>query len=81
MNNQIADPQLADCPAGKPYFDGMTCIACTGEKTLFSLTRKLCTQCENGTKYDAVSRECLSSSGNIVAQEPTLAKMAAGIFA
>jgi hypothetical protein len=45
------------------------------------MIEKKCTNCAAGTVYDASSRECLSSSGNIVTQNPTLAKMAAGIFA
>lgn len=28
FNNQTADRQIADCPSAKPYFDGLTCIAC-----------------------------------------------------
>lgn len=81
VNNQTANPQLGDCPEHKPYFDGTTCVACTIPDNLFSLASKTCTHCLEGTKYDTTARECLSDSGNIVTQSPTLAKMAAGIFA
>lgn len=81
VNNQTANPQLADCPLAKPYFDGITCVSCHEPKSLFSLKHRVCTVCADGTTYDKTVRECLSSSGNIVTQSPTLAKMAAGIFA
>jgi hypothetical protein len=81
VNNQTANPQLGDCPEHKPYFDGKTCVACALPDNLFSLVLKVCTHCAAGTSYDPNTRECLSSSGNIVTQSPTLAKMAAGIFA
>jgi hypothetical protein len=81
FNNQIADPQLGDCQASRPYYDGSACIACSAPTQYFSMTEKKCTTCGPGAVYDTASRECLSSSGNIVTQNPTLAKMAAGIFA
>ena len=79
--NQTANPQLTDCPANRPYFDGTACVTCIDPTPLFSLLRRVCTACTAGTTYDSTVRECMSSSGNIVTQSPTLAKMAAGIFA
>jgi len=81
VNNQTANPQLANCPTSTPYFDGLTCISCSPPTPYFSLTHKACINCQAGTSYSSSVMECLSSSGNIVTQNPTLVKMAAGIFA
>ena len=81
VNNQTANPQLANCPTANPYFDGKTCINCVAPAPYFSLMHRVCVNCAAGTTYSPTVRECLSSSGNIVTQNPTLVKMAAGIFA
>ena len=81
VNNQTANPQLSNCPTAKPYFGGNTCIACSGTTPYFSLTHRVCVNCAAGTTYNPTVRECLGTSGNIVTQNPTLVKMAAGIFA
>lgn len=81
VNNQTANPQLANCPAATPYFDGLTCITCNPPTPYFSLTHRVCINCQAGTTYSTSVMECLSSAGNIVTQNPTLVKMAAGIFA
>jgi hypothetical protein len=80
-NNQTANPQLSNCPGSAPYFDGQTCISCVPPTPYFSLTHLVCINCAAGTTYSTSVMECLSSSGNIVTQNPTLVKMAAGIFA
>jgi hypothetical protein len=81
VNNVNADPSLEDCPAAQPHFDGYICLLCPADAPYFNLQFKACQKCSAGNEYDAAVKECLSTSGNIVTQEPTLAKMAAGIFA
>ena len=72
---------MADCLKAQPYFDGQSCIVCPNELPYFNLETKLCQNCPEGTEYNAVHYECLTTQGNIVTQKPTLEKMAAGIFA
>lgn len=71
---------MADCPKENPYFDGITCIICPQEHPFFNLEYKMCQKCSQGTKYEEVHHECLTTQGNIATQVPTLEKMAAGIF-
>lgn len=68
FNNQTADPQISDCPNSKPFFDGITCISCPADTPYFNLQYQLCQNCSKNTAYDAAEHECLSTSGNIVAQ-------------
>lgn len=49
VNNQTKNPQLGDCPPSKPYFDGMTCINCERPDNLFSLAKRSCVHCPEGT--------------------------------
>lgn len=81
FNTQTADPQVSDCPASKPFFDGITCISCNTETPYFNLQYHICQNCPAETQYDASVKECLSTFGNIVTQSPSVLKMAAGIFA
>lgn len=71
---------MADCPPEKPYHDGVTCISCKKSHPYFNMLIKMCQVCSKETSYDAKVHECMSSEGNIVVNQPTIEKMAAGIF-
>ena len=52
VNNQTVNPQLANCPTAKPYYDGTTCISCVAPTPYFSLTHRVCINCAAGTTYN-----------------------------
>ena len=56
VNNQTANPQLANCPTAKPYYDGTTCISCSPPAPYFSLTHRVCVNCAAGTTYNPTVR-------------------------
>lgn len=45
--NQTKDalPTISDCPKDKPYFNGVSCIVCTGTEPYFNLVSKSCVNC------------------------------------
>lgn len=71
-NNITANPAISDCPPATPFFDGITCISCDSNTPYFNLQYRVCQTCTVDTTYDAQFGECMSTSGNIVNQSPTL---------
>ena len=51
-NNKVKYPQIQDCPADRPYFDGFECIQCRPANPLFSVLTKLCSSCPPNSIYD-----------------------------
>lgn len=71
---------IKDCPIDRPYFDGLRCISCSSKAPYFNLKHKICQFCDPDSIYDATVHECLSNSGQIIDQKPTIEKMIASIF-
>lgn len=53
-------PNLTDCPAEAPYFNGENCVSCAQSTPIFSVTTKMCGQCPVGKVYDPVSGDCVN---------------------
>lgn len=59
-SNKQKYPNIQDCPAKKPYFDGFSCIQCPPSHPLFSMLTKLCSSCPPNSIYDEQNRYCYS---------------------
>ena len=57
LSNQTGHKQ--NCPDDKPFYDGEKCIDCQSPKDLFDISKKVCTQCAEGTSFNISSRKCV----------------------
>ena len=72
-------PEIQNCPADKPYYDGYGCQQCNDITPYFNIVSKKCVACPENSKYDAGLHECVSSSGEVtVSTDPS--KMFSSIF-
>lgn len=76
---KAANPNLQDCPAATPYYDGTSCITCSAPTQYFDLFHQACAQCNTGSTYSSTQKECLDQSGDPMS--PKLEQMASTVFA
>lgn len=80
VENQQKYPDITECPADKPFFDGMVCVSCPSYQPYFDLNKNQCVNCPTDSSYSAERKECLSTAGATVKTNPNPAKMYASIF-
>ena len=78
--NKTAYPNIQDCPAATPYFDGFACIQCPAGNPLFSLPTRLCSNCPPNSVYDSPNKQCTSTTGELKQSDPNMGKMYSSIF-
>lgn len=54
--NETAYPDIEDCPAEKPYFDGINCIMCPNITPYFNLKYRRCEICPPNSEYNEQRR-------------------------
>jgi len=85
--NQNYDNLLAqnknrkDCPADKPFYDGVSCINCTNNTPYFNLDTRLCQSCNGSFVYDQTQRDCIDMSQSSYSVTPSALKMSGSLFA
>lgn len=79
-SNKASYPDITDCPADRPYFDNINCVACTEPFPYFNMYSRLCQSCSEGSKYNSQTRECEDAAGRMSAENPTIERMLSSIF-
>ena len=58
MIYDLVEKKCVDCPADKPKFDGMKCVACVLPK-YWNATQEDCVECTGGRVYNPARGECI----------------------
>jgi len=51
-------PNVTNCPQSHPFFDGKSCIQCTGANNIFNMKTKACDKCPTETNVNVDLRIC-----------------------
>jgi hypothetical protein len=62
VNQYIARSQqfdnITNCPIATPFYNGITCVDCTGATPVFDMTTLKCTTCPTGQAVDTTEKTC-----------------------
>ena len=55
----VANGTARACPTATPYFNGASCINCTGSNQYFNVSTSQCVSCPSGTTFRLDSKKCV----------------------